>query len=120
MIELGCLIIAVLCLAGWAWTLVSMHRAFLPYAQGLAALDTINAKMDERIKAVLANLGKRNQPQPESEKSRAGGEDDFMAEMQRKAQGMGFVMNRNGDLYPAESKNLPPMPDPPNLEIVDQ
>ena len=97
-----------------------MHRAFLPYAQGLAALDTINAKMDERIKAVLANIGKRNQPQPESEKSRAGGEDDFMAEMQRKAQGMGFVMNRNGDLYPAESKNLPPMPDPPNLEIVDQ
>jgi hypothetical protein len=117
-LTIAAMLVAVLALAGWAWTLVFMNRAFLPYAQGLAALETLNAKMDERIRMAFANMGKRNEPKPPAEQSRPGGDQNPMAEIQRRAREMGFQVDSQGNVAKMPSA-MPPMPEPVTLDIVE-
>ncbi len=116
----ACLVVAVAALAGWAWTLVRLNASFLPYAQGLQALQKLNDLKDESIRAVLANFERKQQKEP-GIAGRSG--EDEIAEIRRRAEAMGFSVDKSG-IVSEQTAPLPPVPDAldvnlPTIDVVE-
>jgi hypothetical protein len=107
-------VVAAAALAGWAATLVSMTRAMLPNAQALQALHKLNDMEDEKIRKVLANFERRERVEPQAGRPVA----DDMAEIQRRAASLGFVVDRAGTVSAPERPLIMP-PDAGLLEVVE-